>query len=234
MKSALPGCWTSALLAALLQGCADAPVQAPYAAPYAAPQTLYNPPPSPSGDEALPPLPTFLTLEDCERAYGLGACASAPQVYASASIAPPPSVAYWYMPYAYASFYGALTYGHLAPPMVYASTIYYRSYLAPGYMTRYRLLTPQEVYRYRSLPVRERETLIRQGPPPARHVAPAPASAEAQRTPHAAVPKTPQAEASGGSHGGHNAAPSSKPSESRTRRGPSRSNKDQRDKNDKN
>jgi hypothetical protein len=165
---------TRVLLAAgvvYLSGCTVTPAAPP----------VYGPPPAPYAQEALPPLPTFPSLYDCERAYGLGACGTGPQVYASASLVAPPFVLGWYMPFEYAALTGALMYAHLAPPTVFVTSIAYRSYLAPVYVTRYRVVTPQVIHHYKALPVREREHYQRFGPPPARsgpglapHAPPAP------------------------------------------------------------
>ena len=100
----------------------------------------------------IPPLPTFLTVQDCEMAYGAGACGTGSQVYGQASLAAPPDAYNWYMPYSFGTMTGALLHDHFAPPGIYLAQVPYWSYLQPAVVQRYTLVSPQTVRVYRSAP----------------------------------------------------------------------------------
>ena len=102
--------------------------------------------------EVIPPLPTFLTVQDCEMAYGVGACGTGNQVYGQASLAAPPDAYNWYMPYSLGPMTGALLHDHYAPPGIYLAQVPYRSYLQPAVVQRYALVNPQTVRFSRSVP----------------------------------------------------------------------------------
>lgn len=102
--------------------------------------------------EVIPPLPTFLTVHECEMAYGLGACGTGSQVYGQASLAAPPDAYNWYMPYSFGTMTGALLHDHYAPPGIYLAQVPYGSYLQPAVIQRYALVNPQTVRIYRSAP----------------------------------------------------------------------------------
>jgi len=102
--------------------------------------------------EVIPPLPTFLTVQDCEMAYGAGACGTGSQVYGQASLAAPPDALNWYMPYSFGTMTGALLHDHYAPPGIYLAQVPYRSYLQPAVIQRYALVNPQNIRFYRSAP----------------------------------------------------------------------------------
>jgi len=102
--------------------------------------------------EVIPPLPTFLTVQDCEMAYGAGACGTGSQVYGQAGLAAPPDAYNWYMPYSFGTMTGALLHDHYAPPEIYLAPVPYRSYLQPAVIQRYALVNPQRLGLYRSEP----------------------------------------------------------------------------------
>ena len=102
--------------------------------------------------EVIPPLPTFLTVHECEMAYGAGACGTGSQVYGQASLAAPPDAYNWYMPYSFGTMTGALLHDHYAPPGNYLAQVPYWSYLQPAVVQRYALVNPQTVRVYRSAP----------------------------------------------------------------------------------
>ena len=102
--------------------------------------------------EVIPPLPTFLTVQDCEMAYGAGACGTGSQVYGQASLAAPPNANSWYMPHSFGAMTGALLNDHYAPPGIYLAQVPYRSYLQPAVIQRYALVNPQNVRFYRTAP----------------------------------------------------------------------------------
>jgi len=114
--------------------------------------------------ESLPPLPTFREALSCEQAFGAGRCGTGAEVYSRALLVAPPEVSYLYMPYAYASYTGALNHVHLSPPAVYAPTVQYQRYIAPAYVASYRAVSPGVVRHYHSLTDEQRVLLIRQGP----------------------------------------------------------------------
>ena len=45
--------------------------------------------------DVMAPLPTFLTLQDCELAYGKGACGTGSQVYGQVNLASPSDAHHW-------------------------------------------------------------------------------------------------------------------------------------------
>ena len=102
--------------------------------------------------EVIPPLPTFLTVHDCELAYGMGTCGTGSQVYWQASLAAPPDAYHWYMPYSFGTMARALLHDHYAPPGIYLAQVPYWSYLQPAVAQRYALVSPQTVMFYRSAP----------------------------------------------------------------------------------
>jgi len=102
--------------------------------------------------EVIPPLPTFLTVQDCEMAYGAGACGTGSQVYGQAGLAAPPDANSWYMPHSFGTMTGALLHDHYAPPGIYLAQVPYRSYLQPSVIQRYAMVNPQNVRFYRSAP----------------------------------------------------------------------------------
>ena len=66
-----------ALVAILLSGCAPVTYQTPFGeAP-------------PTEVELVPPVPTFVSLGDCEMAYGPGACGTGQIIYQQVNLVPP-------------------------------------------------------------------------------------------------------------------------------------------------
>jgi hypothetical protein len=102
--------------------------------------------------EGIAPLPTFLTLQDCELAYGAGACGTGSQVYGMASLAAPPDAHNWYMPYSFGTMTGALVHEQYAPPGIYLAQVPYRSFLQPAVIQRYALVNPETRRLYHSTP----------------------------------------------------------------------------------
>ena len=124
--------------------------------------------------EGIPPLPTFLTVHECEMAYGAGACGTGSQVYGQASLAAPPDAYNWYMPYSFGTMTGALLHDHYAPPGVYRAQVPYWSYLQPPVVQRYALVNPQTVSVYRSALQPFQGRTRPPQPPPAWHWQPRP------------------------------------------------------------
>jgi hypothetical protein len=122
----------------------------------------------PGGEqESLPPPPTFNSLADCERAYGPGQCRTGDELFsrhAPAGTPVPAPLARSYMPEAYGSMTGALSYGYLAPPAAYVPGVPYQQYVSPIVISRYQVITPVVIQRYRSTPIYVREAQIRRGP----------------------------------------------------------------------
>jgi len=100
----------------------------------------------------MAPLPTFLTLQDCELAYGKGACGTGSQVYGQVNLASPPDAYHWYMPYSFGTMTGALLNDYYAQPGIYLAQTPYRSYVQPGTIQRYALINPRTVGLYRAGP----------------------------------------------------------------------------------
>jgi hypothetical protein len=150
-----------------LGGCVVAPpmIQQPYDGrqPMPAPSEAWPPV---EQTELIPPLPTFLTLRDCELAYGPGACGIGSSVYGQASLAPPPDAYNWYMPYSFGTMTGALLHDHYAPPGIYRAQVPYWSYLQPVVIQRYALVDPRTVQIYRSAPLVTQQRIITIGPAP--------------------------------------------------------------------
>ena len=150
-----------------LGGCVVAPpmIQQPYDGrqPMPAPSEAWPPV---EQTELIPPLPTFLTLRDCELAYGPGACGIGSSVYGQASLAPPPDAYNWYMPYSFGTMTGALLHDHYAPPGIYRAQVPYWSYLQPVVIQRYALVDPRTVQIYRSAPLVTQQHIITIGPAP--------------------------------------------------------------------
>lgn len=141
------------LSAALLAGCVQ-PVVVQRPAPAAEAQ-----------DEVLaPPLPRFLSIADCEQAYGPGACGTGAVVYASAGIAAPPDAQTWFIPVGFSVMTGVLTHAYFAPPARYVVGIPYQVYVTPVVIERYRVVTPYAIERYHAAPPMVREGLMRRGP----------------------------------------------------------------------
>ena len=116
--------------------------------------------------ELIPPLPTFLTLRDCELAYGEGACGIGSSIYGQSNLAPPPDAYNWYMPYSFGTMTGALLHDHYAPPGIYRAQVPYWSYLQPVVIQRYALVNPGTVRIYRSAPIVTQQRIITTGPAP--------------------------------------------------------------------
>ena len=93
--------------------------------------------------EVIAPLPTFVSVHDCELAYGAGACGTGSQVYGQASLAAPPGADQWYMPYSFGPMTGALLHDHYTPPGPYLAQAPYWSFVQPAMVQRYALVTPQ-------------------------------------------------------------------------------------------
>ena len=150
-----------------LGGCVVAPpmIQQPYDAQQSMPGPTEAWPPV-EQTELIPPLPTFLTLRDCELAYGEGACGVGSSVYGQSSLAPPPDAYNWYMPYAFGTMTGALLHDHYAPPGIYRAQVPYWSYLQPVVIQRYALINPATVRIYRSAPLLTQQRIITVGPAP--------------------------------------------------------------------
>ena len=150
-----------------LGGCVVAPpmIQQPYDLQQPMPTPTEAWPPVEQTD-LIPPLPTFLTLRDCELAYGPGACGIGSSVYGQASLAPPPDAYNWYMPYSFGTMTGALLHDHYAPPGVYRAQVPYWSYLQPVVIQRYALVDPRTVRIYRSAPLMIQQQIITVGPAP--------------------------------------------------------------------
>ena len=155
------------VLCTALGGCVVAPpmIERPYDAqqPIPAPTEAWPPV---EQTELIPPLPTFLTLRDCELAYGAGACGLGSSVYGQASLAPPPDAYNWYMPYSFGTMTGALLHDHYAPPGIYRAQVPYWSYLQPVVIQRYALVNPGTVRMYRSAPFVTQQHIITMGPAP--------------------------------------------------------------------
>lgn len=158
------------------------------------------------GTETIPPLPSFVSLNECEKAYGPGACSTAAQVYAQNDRylhAMPADAGSWYIPYAYGSIEPVMAQAYFAPPAFYVAS-------RPD---RYRL-SPAVVYH----PRRFEPALMRQRPiaPPAAWQPGAlqpPAGHERgsrppeRRTPPAGTPQNAPGAAMDGRHPGHLQAP---------------------------
>ena len=100
----------------------------------------------------MAPLPTFLTLQDCELAYGKGACGTGSQVYGQVNLASPPDAYHWYMPYSFGTMTGALLNDYYAQPGIYLAKTPYWSYVQPATIQRYALINPRTVGLYRAGP----------------------------------------------------------------------------------
>jgi len=100
----------------------------------------------------MAPLPTFLTLQDCELAYGEGACGTGSQVYGQVNLASPPDAYHWYMPYSFGTMTGALLNDYYAQPGIYLAQTPYWSYVQPATIQRYALINPRTVGLYRAGP----------------------------------------------------------------------------------
>jgi len=100
----------------------------------------------------MAPLPTFLTLQDCELAYGKGACGTGSQVYGQVNLASPPDAYHWYMPYSFGTMTGALLNDYYAQPGIYLAQTPYWSYVQPATIQRYALINPRTVGLYRAGP----------------------------------------------------------------------------------
>lgn len=115
-------------------------------------------------DLLLPPLPRFRFLADCEQAYGVSACGSGVQVYASTGIAPPDHAHFWFIPYHYRLMTGVLMHAYFTPPVRYVSGIPYRSYVSSHSIERYRMVTPVVMSRYYAAPPSVRQNVLHRGP----------------------------------------------------------------------
>ena len=131
--------------------------------------------------ELAPPVPTFISLSDCERAYGLSSCGTGQVIYTQANLTPPPESASWYMPFAFGVMTGVLVNQFYSPPTVYIQDYRYRQYLSPYYVSYYRRVNTVQVTYYRNAPIAvQRSTLssnrpVRFVPPPRSGNVPAPA-----------------------------------------------------------
>lgn len=146
----------------LLSGCAPVVYQMPYGEAAQAEVEL------------VPPVPTFISLSDCERAYGLSSCGTGQVIYTQANLAPPPDSAGWYMPFAFGVMTGVLVNQFYSPPTVYIQEYRYRQYLSPTYVSYYRRINTVQVTHYRNAPIAvQRSTFTSSRPvryvPPSRY-----------------------------------------------------------------
>jgi hypothetical protein len=103
--------------------------------------------------ELVPPVPTFISLGDCERAYGLSSCGTGQVIYTQSNLPPPPDSANWYMPFAFGVMTGVLVNQFYSPPTVYVGGYRYRQYLSPTYVSYYRRINTVQVTHYRNAPL---------------------------------------------------------------------------------
>jgi|GEM_PF-2966193 len=114
-------------------------------------------------DDLVPPVPTFTTIEDCERAYGPGSCGSGQAIYEQANLDPPADAVGWYMPIAFGEMTGVLVNQYYAPPTVYVSHVRYRGYLSNT--DRYRVLTPATAAHFRGASSAVQQSVMASGQP---------------------------------------------------------------------
>lgn len=114
--------------------------------------------------DLTPPLPRFVSLWDCEQAYGVGACGTGAQVYRSVNMAPPHDASAWFIPFGFGVMTGVLTHAFFAPPTRYIVGRPYHVYTQPVVVKRYREVTPIVIRRYHSAPPYIREDIDRRGP----------------------------------------------------------------------
>lgn len=114
--------------------------------------------------DLVPPVPTFLSISDCEMAYGPGACGSGAQIYASANLAAPMSAGNWYMPFAFGTMTGVLLNHYYAAPTRYIPAYQYRSFVSPVVVQRYTVVTPRVIEVYRGAPHAARQEAMGHGP----------------------------------------------------------------------
>jgi len=168
-----------ALAALLLSGCAPVTYQTqPEGVP-------------PLEVEVVPPIPTFVSLGDCEMAYGPGACGTGQIIYQQVNLVPPPDSGGWYMPFAFGVMTGVLVNQFYSPPTVYIVGYRYREYLSHGYASHYRGLTAAGVSHYRNAPPSVQRSALTSGRPV--RYAPAaarPGTAPAQASRSGAAPVT--------------------------------------------
>ena len=91
---------------------------------------VYAPPAAVASDEVdlVPPVPSFVSVRDCELAYGPGACGTGAAVYERANIAVPVGAEAWFVPFAFGAMTGVLLNDYFAPPGIYVADVEYRSF----------------------------------------------------------------------------------------------------------
>lgn len=114
--------------------------------------------------DVIPPVPTFLTPEDCELAYGSGACGSGAQIYAKTGLVAPAGAGVWYAPFAFGAMSGVLVNRYYAKPTIYISTIRYRSFISPVVVEKYRHVTRSHMEIYDRAPHSVKSQAIISGP----------------------------------------------------------------------
>jgi hypothetical protein len=120
--------------------------------------------------ELIPPLPSFVSLADCELAYGLGGCGTGYAVYSQQlrlgqqGYRIPPNANDWYIPFAFGMMSGVLINAYFAPPTRYVVGVSYRNYLAPTVVQRYQVVTPVVIQQYYAAPPMVRTEIFRRGP----------------------------------------------------------------------
>ena len=143
------------------------------------------------GSETIPPLPSFVSLDECEKAYGSGACSTAARVYAQNERylhAMPADAGSWYIPYAYGSIEPVMARAYFAPPAFYVASRPDRYRLSPAVVYHPRRFDPAVMRQHPITPPGARQWVAPRAPaghergPPERRLPPGSTPPGAPRT----------------------------------------------------
>ncbi len=112
----------------------------------------------------VPPVPSFVSVTDCELAYGVGACGTGGAVYESAGIVVPADANSWYIPYSFGVMTGVLLNHYFAPPAAYVVGVQYRTFTATKVINNYKVINQTTINNYRTAPATAQTAAMRAGP----------------------------------------------------------------------
>lgn len=127
---------------------------------------VYAPPSAVASDEVdlVPPVPTFVSVQDCELAYRPGACGTGAVVYERANIAVPVGAEGWFVPFAFGAMTGVLLNDYFAPPGVYVADFEYRSFTSTTVIEHYRTVNRTTINNFHQALPNARAQAQRSGP----------------------------------------------------------------------
>jgi hypothetical protein len=105
--------------------------------------------------DLIPPVPSFLSVEDCDQAYAdaAGGCASAAAVYTSVGLTPPPGASTWFIPFAFGAMTNVLLQNYFAVPAPYIFGVLYDPFTTLAVINNYKQITRRTIDAYYRAPL---------------------------------------------------------------------------------